>query len=67
VLSDDEVSLEQAREYRDRGDLIFSYQPRPAMPYWLHSFVGSVPIATPRFAQGSVSDRWMDGSVTIWK
>jgi hypothetical protein len=67
VLPDDEVSLEQTREYRDRGELIFSYQPRPAMPHWLYSFIGSVPILAPRSTQGSVPDRWMDGSVTIWK
>jgi hypothetical protein len=67
VLPDDEVSLEQAREYRDRGELIFSYQPRPAIPHWLYSFVGSAPIATSRFTHQPVPDRWMDGSITIWK
>jgi hypothetical protein len=67
VLPDDEVSLEQAREYRDRGELTFSYQPRPAILHWLYSFIGSVPIATPRFTHGSLPDRWMDASVTIWK
>jgi len=63
VLPDDNVSAEEASVYRDRGELLFSYEPRPPIPPWLSSLFASLHIGTIRYAP----DRWMDGSVTTWK
>jgi hypothetical protein len=58
VLPDDEVSSAEASAYRPRRELLFSYEPRPPVPQWLHSLVSDLE---------KVPDRWMDASVTIWK
>jgi hypothetical protein len=36
VLPDDEASLGEASAYRTRGELLFTYAPRPRIPRWLH-------------------------------
>jgi hypothetical protein len=64
VLPDDEGSLAEASLYRERGELLFSYEPRPPMPQWLYSLVGSLRMLPP-FGH-KAPDRWMDGSVTAW-
>ncbi len=56
VLPDDEVSSTEASAYRPQR--VFSYEPRPPVPQWLHSLVSDLE---------KVPDRWMDASVTIWK
>ena len=66
VLPDDEASLEEALVYRERGQLMFSYEPRPAIPHWLYPFVGSFPLAAGEYNE-TRPDRWMDASVTLWK
>jgi hypothetical protein len=59
VLPDDSASRAQASLYRARGEL-FYYEPRPAIPVWLLALITDhLHIAN--------SDRWMDGSVTIWQ
>ena len=45
VLSDDQGSLLDALLYRGRGQLLFSYEPRPPISHWLYRFVGSLPLA----------------------
>jgi hypothetical protein len=68
VLPDDEASLAEASVYRERGELIFSYEPRPSIPHWLFSLFSSLPIgAQTRYRYDALPDRWMDGSVTMWK
>jgi hypothetical protein len=69
VLPDDKASLAEASLYRERGEgeLLFSYEPRPPIPHWLHSLFDSLHIATTRYTRETNPDRWMDGSVTIWK
>lgn len=63
VLPDDEASLADASVYRERGSQLFSYEPRPPIPYRLYrlgaSFPGDYNITRP--------DRWMDASLTVWK
>ena len=66
VLPDDEASLADALVYRKRGQLLFSYQPRPAIPHWLYPFVGSFVLASDIYNH-TRPDRWMDASVTLWK
>jgi hypothetical protein len=71
VLPDDEASLAEANVYRERGELLFFYEPYPSIPHWLYSLaaklVGSITIAAVRFAHKTLSDRWMDASVTVWE
>jgi hypothetical protein len=58
VLPDDTAPSAQASAYRARGEQLFSYEPRPAIPQWLHLLVADL---------DKVPDRWEDASVTIWK
>jgi hypothetical protein len=37
VLPNDEASLPEASLYREPGELLFSYEPRPPIPHWLSS------------------------------
>jgi hypothetical protein len=71
VLPDDEASLADAFVYREKGELLFFYEPYPSIPRWLHSLavdlVGRLTIAAIRYEHKTLSDRWMDGSVTVWK
>ena len=67
VLPDDRASLAEASVYRERGELLFFYQPRPPIPHWLHSLFDSLHIYTTRYTPKTNPDRWMDGSVTAWK
>ena len=71
VLPDDEASLAEASLYRERGEQSFLYEPRPSIPHWLNSLaadlVGRLTIAAVRYEHKTLSDRWMDGSVTVWK
>ena len=41
MLPDDEASLAKASVYREPQDLLFSYEPRPPIPDWLHSLFAS--------------------------
>jgi hypothetical protein len=76
VLPDDEASLGEASVYRERGEQMFSYEPRPPFPHWLYSLAAGLvgrlniagfrPIAF-RDTHKTLSDRWMDASVTAWK
>jgi hypothetical protein len=71
VLPDDEASLAEASVYWERGELLFSYEPRPPIPQWLHSLVGdlvgNLRMTSLIFVHKTLPDRSMDGSVTIWK
>ena len=71
VLPDDEASLAEASLYRERGEQLFFYEPRPSIPHWLNSLaadlVGRLTIAAVRYSHKTLCDRWMDGSVTVWK
>jgi hypothetical protein len=68
VLPDDEASLAEASVYREGGELLFSYEPRPSIPHWLYWLFDSLPIgAETRYRYDKLPDRWMDGSVMIWK
>jgi hypothetical protein len=37
VLPDDEASLAEASVYRERGELLFFYEPYPSISRWLHT------------------------------
>ena len=68
VLPDDEASLAEASMYRERRELLLSYEPRPFIPHWLYWLFDSLPIgAETRYRYDKLPDRWMDGSVTRWK
>jgi len=67
VLPYDEASLAEASPYRERGELLFSYRPRPLIPHWVFSLFNSLHMeGMPRFSTVEpLPDRWMDGSVTL--
>jgi hypothetical protein len=64
VLPDDEASLAQASVYRAGRELLFFYKPHPPIPQWLDFVIASLHVAAGEF---TLPDRWMDGSVTIWR
>jgi hypothetical protein len=64
VLPDDEASLAQASVYRAWRELLFFYKPHPPIPQWLDFVIASLHVAAGEF---TLPDRWMDGSVTIWR
>jgi hypothetical protein len=66
VFPNDEASRAETSVYRERGELLLSYKPRPSIPHWLHwLFDGLHTIAT--YRNDALHDRWMDGSVTKWE
>jgi hypothetical protein len=67
VLPDDNVSLAQTSIYRDRRELLLFYEPFPHIPDWLHTLFDSFYIGTTRLRHEQNPERWMDGSVTMWK
>jgi hypothetical protein len=67
VFPDDETSFAEASMYREGGALLFSYEPRPSMPQWLYSVVGSLPLAGAKYTHRTRPDRWMYASMTAWK
>ena len=62
----DEASLAEASVYRERGELLLSYEPHPPIPRWLYLLVGGLRVPLPPFGHKTLPDRWMDGSVTAW-
>jgi len=67
VLPDDEASFAEASMYGERGACLFSYEPRPSLPRWLYSVVGSLPLAGAKYTDSARPDRWMSASMTAWK
>jgi hypothetical protein len=68
VLPDDEASLADASVYRERGELLFSYEPRPSIPRWLFWLFNSLPVGRQSgYRYDMLPDHWMKGSVTKWK
>jgi hypothetical protein len=68
VLPDDKASLAEASMYRERGKLLFSYEPRPPIPHWLLWLFDRLPVGRQsQYRYGRLPDRWMDASVMIWK
>ena len=67
VLPDDDALRNEVAAYRDRGELLFSYMPRPFVPQWLFPFAQSLHIASLRFAQQEPPGGFLHGSVTAWK
>ncbi len=68
VLPDDEASLKEASTYRNEGVLLWYSKPRLPIPGWLHWLFDNLPIGPEsRYRDDALPDRWMDGSVTIWR
>jgi hypothetical protein len=65
VLPDDGASVAEASVYREPGELLFSYEPFPPIPHRLYSLILNLHIA--RGTSKILSDRWLDGSLTLWK
>ena len=67
VFPDDEASFAEASTYREGVAFLFSYEPRPPLPRWLYSVVGSLPLAAIKYSHRTRPDRWMSASVSAWK
>ncbi len=67
VLPDDDASLAEITPYREGGELLFSYEPRPSIPQWLYPLVSRLHVASYAFMQKQLPDRWLNASVTVWK
>jgi hypothetical protein len=67
VVPEDEASDAEASAYRGGGESMIWYEPRPAIPRWLYSVVGGLPLAAAKFTPRARPARWMDASVTLWK
>jgi hypothetical protein len=67
VFPDDGVSFTEASMYREGGAVLFSYEPRPSLPQWLYSVVGSLPLAGIKYTHNARPNRWMSASMTAWK
>ena len=67
VLPDDDASFAEITPYRDGGELLFSYEPSPRIPQWLHPFFSRLHVISYAFAQKELPDRWLNASVTAWE
>ena len=63
MLPDDDASRAEADVYRERGKLLFFYEPYPSIPHWAYSLaanlVGGITIVAVLFTDKTLSDRWM--------
>ncbi|MGD0125998.1 MAG: hypothetical protein ABSF46_11590 [Terriglobia bacterium] len=66
VLPDDNASRAETTRYRERGQLLLAYEPRPRLPRWSYPLVSLFRAAWPS-RNKEISDRWLDASVTVWK
>ena len=66
ILPDDDASLAEAAPYRDRGELLFSYEPHPRIPQLLRPFVKHLDIASYAFARRDLPDGWLCAAVILW-
>jgi len=64
ALPADAVSLAETTPFRDRGDLLLSYEPRPRLPRWFDLLARRLDF--PRPNSGPIPDRWLNASVTLW-
>jgi hypothetical protein len=55
------ASLAEVSVYRGRGELLLFYVPFPSLPHWMYTLAPNL------FGLTDIPDRWMDGSVTLWK
>jgi hypothetical protein len=74
ILPDDDASLREVTPYRERGELLLSYEPHPRIPELLCPFVSHLHIASyailhPDWVLADareLPDRWLDASATLW-
>jgi hypothetical protein len=67
VLPDDGASLAETSPYRNEGVLLLHSNPRLSIPQWLQWLFDCLPIGPYTYRNVALPDRWMDGSVTLWK
>jgi len=59
--TDVKASLAEVSVYRRRGELLLFYEPFPSLPHWMYILAPNL------LGRTDIPDRWMDGSVTLWK
>jgi hypothetical protein len=67
VLPEDQASLAKVAPYRDRRELLFSYEPWPYVPHGLYTEIGGFALSGSKYSERLRPDRWMDASVTRWR
>jgi hypothetical protein len=68
VLPDDRASLAEASPYRNEGILLLYSKPHLPIPEWLQWLFDRLPVGQESsYRNVALPDRWMDGSVTLWK
>jgi hypothetical protein len=68
VLPDDGASLAEAAPYTNEGILLLYPKPRLPVPEWLQSLFDRLPVGRQNtYRNVALPDRWMHGSVTLWK
>ena len=62
------ASLAEASPYRKEGVLLLYSNPRLPIPQWLRWLFDCLPVGSQSsYRNFALPDRWMDGSVTLWK
>jgi len=64
ILPDDAASFAEIAPYRDGGDLLLTYEPRPRLPQWFDSLSRRLFFSYPD--SFPVPDHWLNASVTLW-
>jgi hypothetical protein len=67
VLPDDNASLAERARYRNGGELLLSYEPRPQLPHWSQPVVTLFRAIWSSSRNEDTSDRRIEASVTAWK
>jgi hypothetical protein len=68
VLPDDGASLAEAAPYTNEGILLLYSKPHLPIPAWLQSLFDRLPVGRQNtYRDDALPDRWMHGSVTLWK
>jgi len=68
VLPDDLTRIDELNSYRQEGaGPLFSYDPYPSIPPWLHPCVNHLHVVSPIFANVQLPDSWLRASVTAWQ
>jgi hypothetical protein len=67
VLPDDKASRADIDPYRRDEEVVIGYERYPVIANWVYPFVRRLHVASMHFAFRELPDRWMDGSVIVWK
>jgi hypothetical protein len=68
LFPDDFARGDEWNSYLQEGNgPLFSYQARPSIPRWIVPYANCLHLVSPAFSNRRLPDRWLNGSVIIWK